>query len=625
MLAWFRKLLANWVARVFFGALLVVFVFWGISNVVTLVSASTTIAHVDGKPIDISVVQAEYQTELSQAEQKGTPDLAQRQQIAQAAMATVLRQQALAAAERQLGIAVPDSAVRAQIDQVPQFQTNGLFDQAKFDQVLQQNSLTPDKFISDIKQNIGNGELVQALTSGVAPPQPLAAQIFSFISQGRVAETVTVTTAGQPAPAAPSDATLQRYWKNNPQKYTAPEYRTIKLVVLSPAVLAPTEPVSDAELQAAYQRVAATEKVAASRSVEVVTGSDQAKLAALAANWRSGANWTAVQAQAAKDGASAVELDHAQADQFPSPALATAVFAAQPGVVTGPVPGAFGGYFVLDVTDAVQAGAPSLASVSATLKQQIQMQKAQQDVNQDVDNVQDALAGQTPLDRLPGNLGLAAVQGTLDANGETTDGTKAPIPDGDKLGAQVLKAVFAAHVGDPPQLASGPDNSYFAFTIDRIIPPAQKPFDQVKAQVAADWQADQLNRAAEAKAAALLQAVNAGKTLDQAASAAGLSVTMSVPISRGAPPAGFSQDFVNVLFLLKPGQATMTQTAAGFMVAVLSKILQPQEADQPQLMTSIDSSLSKGLQSDVLESFLNGLQTREHVTVEPKLFAQIYQ
>jgi hypothetical protein len=61
------------------------------------------------------------------------------------------------------------------------------------------------------------------------------------------------------------------------------------------------------------------------------------------------------------------------------------------------------------------------------------------------------------------------------------------------------------------------------------------------------------------------------------------------------------------------------------MVPVLSKILQPQESDQPQLMTSIDSSLTKGLQSDVLESFLNGLQTREHVTVEPKLLAQIYQ
>jgi hypothetical protein len=58
---------------------------------------------------------------------------------------------------------------------------------------------------------------------------------------------------------------------------------------------------------------------------------------------------------------------------------------------------------------------------------------------------------------------------------------------------------------------------------------------------------------------------------------------------------------------------------------VLTKILQPRESDQPQLLTSIDTSLTKGLQSDVLESFLNGLQTREHVTVEPKLLAQIYQ
>jgi peptidyl-prolyl cis-trans isomerase D len=82
MLAGFRKLLENWIARVFFGLLVVVFVFWGISNVVTLVGSSTDIAHVAGQPVDISLVQAEYQRELSQSEQKGTPDLDTRRQIA---------------------------------------------------------------------------------------------------------------------------------------------------------------------------------------------------------------------------------------------------------------------------------------------------------------------------------------------------------------------------------------------------------------------------------------------------------------------------------------------------------------------------------------------------------------
>jgi peptidyl-prolyl cis-trans isomerase D len=625
MLAWFRKLLENWIARVFFGLLLVVFVFWGISNVVTLVSNSSTVAHVAGKPVDVATVQAEYQRELSQAEQKGPADPDERKQIAQSALATILRQNALAAVEADMGIVAPDSAVRADIAAIPAFQTKGVFDQQKFDQILLQNNLSPSGFVGEEQADIANRQLVQALTDGVMAPAPLVQQIFAFIGQARIAETVDIPTAAQTPPPTPPDPVLRRYWKNHAAQYTAPEYRTIKLVVLSPAVLAPTESVSEAELQAAYAHVAATQTVAASRSVQVVTCADQAKAAQLAANWRGGAAWSAIQAEAAKDSASAVELDHATQNQFPSPVLGAAVFAAAPGAVTGPIQGPFG-YFVFDVTNAVAAGAPPFAQVKDQLKQDLQLQKAQSDVNQDVDNVQDALAGQTPLDKLPGNLGLTAVEGTLDANGNTLDGTPAPIPGGPKLAAAVVKAVFAAHPGDPAQLITGPDNSYFAFTVDKITPPAAKPYDQVKTQVASDWRQDATSRAAEQKAAALLQAVNAGQTLDAAASAAGESIAITPPITRGAqPPANIPQAMIPVLFGMKQGDATMQQTPDGFLVAVLTKIQLPDPAQLPQQYQALQDALAKSLQNDVTESFLAGLQTREHVTVDPKLFAQIYQ
>jgi peptidyl-prolyl cis-trans isomerase D len=625
MLAWFRKLLENWIARVFFGALVIVFVFWGISNVVTLVGNGTTVAHVAGKPVDISVVQAEYQNELNQAEQKGPADPDERRQIAQAALATILRQQALAAVERSLGIVAPDSAVRAEIDAIPAFQTNGVFDPQKFNQLLAQNNLSPSGFVNEEQSNLANRQLVTAMTDGVAAPAAMVSQIFTFIGQARIAETVDISSAAQAPPAPPGDVVLRRYWKNHPEKYTAPEYRAIKLVVLSPSVLAPSEPVSETELQAAYARVAATQTLAASRSVQVVTIADQSKAAQIAADWRSGAAWPAVQAEATKDGASAVALDHAAQNQIPSPALASAVFAATPDTVTGPVQGPFG-YYVFEVTNAVAAGAPPFAQVQAQLKQQLQLQKAQAAVNQDVDNVQDALAGQTPLDKLPGDLGLTAVEGTLDANGNTLDGTPAPIPGGAKLAAAVVKAVFAAHPGDPAQLMTGPDNSYFAFTIDKITPPAIKPYDQVQAQVAADWRQDALNRAAEQQAAALLQAVKGGKTLDAAAQAVGDTVTTAPPITRGAaPPAGIQQALVPVLFSLQPGAATMQQTPDGFMVAVLTKIVPPDPAQDAQQLDGLRQALAKSLQNDVVESFLSGLQSREHISVDQKMFAQLYQ
>ncbi len=626
MMSRLRKLLENWVARVFFVLLFLVFVFWGISNVVTLIGSNSAVAHVDGRPVDVSLLQAEYQKELGRAMQSNPaqPDLAARQQIAQAAMTVVLRQLVLQVEQKRLGLAVPDSVLRQTVYGVPAFQSNGRFNQAKFNQVLQANDSSPDQFLALVRQDLGNDQLVQTVAAGVAAPQELSNRIFNFVSEQRLAESVDISAAAQAPPALPPDAVLQRYWRNHPAAFTAPEYREAKIVVLSAQTLAPGQPVSDAEIHAAYNASYAQENVTPTRSVQVITAPDRTSAARLAALWQTGASWSAMQAAATKTGSSAVELDKATQVQIPSPDLANAVFAAAPFTIGGPLQGAMG-YFVFNVINETAGGAPPLSQVSDQIKQQIQLQKAQVQVNQDVDNVQDALAGQTPLDQLPGNLGLVAVEGTLDANGSTPDGQPAPIPGGDELRNAIIKAIFAAHPGDSAQLINGPDNGYFAFTLDTITPPAIEPYDTVKQTVAAAWSQDALLREAEVKAAALLNAVNHGQSLDAAAQGAGYSVSMLPPVTRNAPPSGVSKQMVDILFSLSQGQATMQQTADGFQVVALASINRPKPADDPNTWNEVGQAMTKSLADDTVASFIAGLQGRDKVTVDAKLYAQIYQ
>ncbi len=460
MLSWVRKLLENWVARAFFALFAVIFVFWGISNVVTLVGSDTAVAHVGGKPVDVSAVQADYQTQLDQARQGGAqPDLPARQHLAGQALADVLRQQALGLQQRRLGIATPPAAIRQMVYGISAFQTDGVFDQAKFTQVLQANNRTPEQFLTAVKQNIVSSQLMLPIIAGAAPPGELVGQIFGFVAEQRFAETVDIPIAGQAAPAAPADAVLRRYWRNQQSQFAAPEYRQIKLVLLSPTVLAQREVVSDADVAAAYGRATAGQSAVALRSVQVVTSADAGQAAALAKAWAAGASWADVQALAKQDGATAIALDQATQAQFPSPQMGAAVFAAAPNSVVGPVPGPFGA-FVFKVTD-VRSSQPDAANVRAEIKQQLQLQKAQADVAQDVDALQDALAAHTPLDQLPGNIGLAALQGNLDADGNTEDGTPAPIPGGAAVHDAVVKAAFATAMNQPAQLVTVPDGSYF--------------------------------------------------------------------------------------------------------------------------------------------------------------------
>ena len=69
----------------------------------------------------------------------------------------------------------------------------------------------------------------------------------------------------------------------------------------------------------------------------------------------------------------------------------------------------------------------------------------------------------------------------------------------------------------------------------------------------------------------------------------------------------------------------MLPSPDGFLVMALTKIENPTPADAPDEVAGIQQALNKSLQTDTAESFLQGLQAREHVSIDPKLFAQIYQ
>jgi len=104
-----------------------------------------------------------------------------------------------------------------------------------------------------------------------------------------------------------------------------------------------------------------------------------------------------------------------------------------------------------------------------------------------------------------------------------------------------VAAAFQVQKGDPPQLTEVPTPSaggsaYYAVSVEDIMPPAPKPFDEVKQQVTEDWTADQQRHAAEAKAAKLLTALKGGQSLADAAAVAGVAVNRTPEVTRAHRP-----------------------------------------------------------------------------------------
>ncbi len=634
MLAIFRRFLNTWAARVFFIVLVAAFGVWGVGDVIRNLGGSTAVATVAGQSIDIQTLRdaaAQQLNQLTQSLNGQPPTDAMRRLATQQALDQIVTQAAIAADARRLHVVAPDDAVRQAVFDIPAFRgPNGQFDHAKLEQVLQSPAvnLTEDRFIALMRADLTARQIMETAAAGVAAPESFVKRIFDFSNETRVADTVTLPLDAAPAPPPPSAAALQRWYDNHPTLYTAPEYRRIKTVVLSPQTVAKDVPVSDQDIAAYYEAHKAQYDVPEKRSADIVVAPSEDAAARLAAAWKAGADWSAVQAQATKAGATATALDGATAAEFPSPDLARAVFGAPASTVTGPVK-TDAGWDVIEVT-AIQGGnGGSLDRVRGKIRDQIAAERASDLVYDRAGRLQDLLGSGTALDALPSDLGVAAVTGTLDAQGMTPQGNEAPIPGPPALVSAVISAAFQLKPGDPPSLTEVPStappgtpgatSSYYAVSVDAITPAALKPFDAVKSQVQNDWLRDAERHAQDEAATRLYMAVKSGGDLRTAALAAGLTVTPTPPVARLTATPGVPPQLTQILFGLKKGEPTMVDTGNGFVVAVLTEIRPPDPSRDPMGYGQTRDALSRALAADFTNTLAIAIRDRAHPLVNQAL------
>lgn len=635
MISAFRRSLDTWPVRIFFLLMVVAFVVWGVGDVVRnmIASSPTWVAKVGNQTIEAVTFQAEYQKALNQAAarlpngQEVPADL--RHSLGQETLQRLIGQAALAQEVRRLRIATPDAAVRNAIFAMPAFRgSDGRFSRQVFESVLQNNGLTEQGFIELMRQQLADQQMLEAVAVGATAPQMEAMPLFQEQFEKRSADMAEFPFDAETAPA-PTPAELQRWYANHPYLYTTPAMRRIRAIILSPQTLAQDIPITDQELHTAYEQQKRAYVTPAKRSVEVITVPDQGKAQALAAQWQKGADWTAMQAAAIKDAASAIAMNDAAQGEFPDAALAKAVFAAPVDTVPAPVKGALG-WYVLKVVKATPGSEKTFDQVKDALRNRLLAEKGTDLMYTRANKVDDLLGNGTPMDQLPGNLGLVGVTGTMDAQGNTAEGTPAPIPGPPALRSALIAAAFKAHKGDLPQLTevqtpSVGGSAFYAVSVLDEIPPAVKPFDAVKQQVAQDWADHQKRHAAEEKAAKLLTALKGGQKLEDAAAVAGVQVSRTSLVTRDAASQAMPPALANVLFGLKPGEPTMVPTDSSIVVAVPAQIDIPKpDADKVQY-DALRQAVNRSVGNDMATIFAQAVRERANPRINQANYDSIVQ
>lgn len=633
MISTLRRSLDTWPVRGFFLIMVAAFIVWGIGDVFRMVGTSTWVAKVAGQTIEGAAFQAEYQRELNLASrnlpsgQDASPAL--KQKVGDAALQRLIGQAALDQELRSLHVVTPDAAVRNATYALPAFQDkDGHFSRSVFEAALNNQGLTEQAFVELVRGDLAQQQVIGAVSAGAATPQTEAVPLYQMQFEQRSADMVEFPFAAETAPA-PADAELQRWYDNHPRRYSTPELRHIKAIVLSPQTLAKEIPITEDDVRAVYNQHKAEFITPEKRSAQVISIADETRLRALAEQWNGGADWTAMQAAVQRDGASAVALDDASQTEFPDPDLAKAVFAAPTDQVSSPVKGAFG-WYVMKVTKVTPGSEKTFDDEKVSLRNQLLAEKATDLMYDRANKIDNLLGNGTALDQMPGDLGLAGVSGTLDAKGNTKDGTPAPIPGPVELKTALVAAAFQAQKGDQPQLTevqtpSVGGSAYYAVSVEDIMPPAPKPFDEVKQQVTDDWTADRQRHAAETKAAKLLTALKGGQSLADAAAVAGVAVNRTPEVTRGAASEDMPGELVNVLFGLKPGEPTMVASATTFIVAVPAQIDIPNPGVDPGGYAQLRNAVSRSIGSDMATIFAEAVRARANPRINQENFNSIVQ
>jgi peptidyl-prolyl cis-trans isomerase D len=630
MLSSLRHFSGTWPARIFFLILGASFASWGIADVVRNIGGDHGgVATVDGHDITPAAFQEEFQIGWRRVIER-FPDPTRippemRHSVAQQTLDKLVTQQALAEEVKRLGLTVPDASVRQSVFSTKGFQgPDGSFSRPTFLQVLQSNGLTEARYLDLVRQDLAQNQLLGAIQASASPPALLTNLVFTYMNEKRQADTVSLAFNGQTLPADPGDAVLERFYDNNAARYTAPEYRHIKTVVLSPQTIGRTLALTDTDMKAWYAQHLAEFKAPEKRSLQVITASSAAVANALASQWADGASWEAMQAAAKAAGATAVALDDSARSAVPSPELAKAAFGATLNKVIGPIQEPLG-YQLVRVTKIEPARNPSFADLDDTIRQRLGAERAADVIDARAQKLQDIFAGGAKIDEVPADLGAAGAAGTLDAQGNTLEGTPAPLPAKGELRQQIIAAAFKANPGDSIQPTEGAEHAWFTVAVDSVTKPALKPFAQVRGQVLADWQHDQIRHAQETEAAKLLTLVKQGQTLTNAAWGSGLTVSRTPPLERNRPQDGIPAELIQKIFALKLGQATMVETNAGFTVASVAAIITPDPKTDADGLAQAKTGLTNALRDDVFLTYAQALRTAAHPTVNAKALEGLIQ
>ncbi len=636
MITFFRRILSSWVVLGLFALILVAFVITGVnlpdgSSVGSIGASGTTVAQVGGNAIEANELMTRAQAQLASAK-RDRPDLDMAAFIRGGGLDQTVDQIVTARAFERFGneegIYASKRLVDGTIASIAAFKgPTGTFDRNSFLAILNQQQLTERGVRSDIaREKVGTMVIVPA-AAATRIPSGVAAPYASLLLEERQGLAILIPNAALPAGAAPTEAELAAYYKQNLARYTVPETRTLRYAAFDRARFETSAVPSEAEIAAAYKAQASVYGGTEKRVLTQIIVQDQKTAAAIAAKISSGTDMVEAAKAAGTDATVLAAQDQASYAGLSSSAIAATAFAAKQGDLIAPAKSGLG-WHVVRVDKIERTPGKSLADVRTTLVADLSAKKVDGLVADFVTKVEDAIADGATFDDVIKAEGLAVkTTPAIAANGVAPDNPALTI---DPSLAPILRDAFQAELDDDASVISlGAANGYALYDLDRINPAAPRTIAQVRDQLAKAFLADRASKAARTLANQIAASASKGKTLVDAIRASGTSLAAPRPLSaqrlsmvQAKAPVPKELD---TLFRLGRGQARAVEAEdrQGWYVVALTQITPGNIATQPALVPATQEQMAQIVADEYVAQFSNTIKAKVSTKLNPAAIAKV--
>jgi peptidyl-prolyl cis-trans isomerase D len=538
----------------------------------------------------------------------------------------ISRQLELTEAQR-LGLKSTPQEVKDELQHGPYasyfFPGGNFIGQTEYENLLQQNNLTPAIFEDNVGKEIQINKLQALITGSASVSDTAVRQEFSKENTKVKFEYAVLKEDDIKKGLRPTDEELKAYYDSHQKSYanSIPEKRKIKYAAIDTAKIAGGVQVTRDELQAYYDqhrdqyRVAEQVKVSHILIKSPLPGPDgkvdekgvaaaQQRAEDLLKQIKAGANFEELAKKYSEDPGSAKmggSLGWIGKGRT-VPEFEKAAFSLPKGQISDLVKSSYG-FHIIRVDDKQDAHMKTLDEVRAEIEPILKQQKAQEMVQKQSEELVQQAKTQG-LDAAAAAKGVPVVTSDFFSRKDVVPGL-GPAP-------QFMDAVFTAEDKSPPAMAAT-SQGFVVFQLLGVKPPATPTFDEIRAKVEEQFKNERASILLTQKTQELSDRAKSGHDLKKAAKELGATLETSdfVLPDGQVPDIGSMTGQASVVFGMKPGEISgPINTGANGAVISLLEVQAPTDADFAAKRDQIREQLLQAKQQEIYELFVVNLRAQ---------------